>query len=51
MSQHSEHITKAKKTITLGVATYSGPQLDQLTNKKGALEQIVEPPFSNVNWC
>ena len=20
-------------------------------NKKGVLEQIVKPPFANVNWC
>ena len=38
-----------QKMVTLGVATYTEPQLDQLTHKKGALEWIVEPPFSNVN--
>ena len=37
--------------VTLGVATYTELQLDQLIHKKGALERIVEPPFSNVNWC
>ena len=37
--------------VILGVATYTRPQLDQMTYKKGALEQIVEPPFLNVNWC
>ena len=45
------YCTYIKNTVTLGVATYTEPQLDPVTLKKGALERIVEPPFSNVNWC
>ena len=47
----TKQLYSIQKMVKVGVATYTEPQLDQLTQEKGALEWIVEPPFLNVNWC